>query len=190
MRIPVRRMSLEYRPDSSRVVARYFMSGEERAAQMINRIMEVPDKDVHLMLIKTLRQFARRHRNISEVLIRHCHNLDSIFTAQGFSIEELSDERKMLIGSYFTMEFAIESAAFFNPSVVEDPVQDGLGEGEKRMIISFRATGSASSSMRPVSSSPIIMSSKAARKLPLPCKTAANIPPPYSAPTRWSISPS
>jgi len=141
MRIPVSRKPLEYRPDSSRVVARYFMSGEVRAAQMINRIMEVPDKDVHLMLIKTLRQFARRHRNISEVLIRHCHNLDSIFTAQGFSMEELSDERKMLIGSYFTMEFAIESAAFFNPSVMEDPVQDGLSEGEKRIIISFRATG-------------------------------------------------
>ena len=141
MRIPVSRMSLEYKPDSSRVVARYFMSGKERAAQMINRIMEVPDQDVHPMLIKTLRQFARRHRNISEVLIRHCNNLESIIKAQGFAIEELSDERKMLIGSYFTMEFAIESAAFFNPSVMEDPVQDGLSEGEKRIIISFRATG-------------------------------------------------
>ena len=93
------------------------------------------------MLIKTLRQFARRHRNISEVLIRHCNNLDSLFKSLGFSLDDLSDERKMLIGSYFTKEYAIESAAFFNPSVVEDPVQDGLREGEKRMIISFRATG-------------------------------------------------
>jgi predicted GH43/DUF377 family glycosyl hydrolase len=141
MRIPVSRKSLEYRPDSSRVVARYFMSGEERAAQLIDRIMEIPDQEVHLMLVKTLRQFARRHRNISEVLIRHCHNLDPIIKAQGFSLDSLSDERKMLIGSYFTKEFAIEAAAFFNPSVVEDPVQDDLEEGEKRIIISFRATG-------------------------------------------------
>ncbi len=132
---------MQYRPDSSRVVARYFMSGEERAVLMINRIMEVPDQDVHSMLTRTLRQFARRHRNISEVLIRHCHNLESILTSQGFALDELSEERKMLIGSYFTMEFAIESAAFFNPSVMEDPVQDGLSEGEKRIIISFRATG-------------------------------------------------
>jgi len=141
MRIPVSRKSLEYRPDSSRVVARYFMNGEERAVQMIKRIMEVSDQDVHLMLIKTLRQFARRHRNISEVLIRHCQNLESIFMAQGLAMDDLSEERKMLIGSYFTMEFAIESAAFFNPSVMEDPVQEGLGEGEKRIILSFRATG-------------------------------------------------
>ena len=54
---------------------------------------------------------------------------------------ELSDERKMLIGSYCTMEYAIESAAFFNPSMMEDFDQLYLERGEKRVIISFRATG-------------------------------------------------
>jgi predicted GH43/DUF377 family glycosyl hydrolase len=48
---------------------------------------------------------------------------------------------KVLIGSYFTMEYSIESAAFFNPSVVEDPDQSELQTGEKRVILSFRATG-------------------------------------------------
>ncbi|WP_235934055.1 glycoside hydrolase family 130 protein [Sunxiuqinia indica] len=48
---------------------------------------------------------------------------------------------KSLIGSYFTMEYSIESAAFFNPSVVEHPDQSETGPGEKRVIISFRATG-------------------------------------------------
>jgi predicted GH43/DUF377 family glycosyl hydrolase len=55
--------------------------------------------------------------------------------------KELTDERKMLIGSYCTMEYAIESAAFFNPSIVEDFDQLYLEKGEKRIIISFRATG-------------------------------------------------
>jgi len=54
---------------------------------------------------------------------------------------KLSDERKMLIGSYLTMEYSIESAAFFNPSIVEDFDQSSLEIGEKRVIISFRATG-------------------------------------------------
>ena len=49
--------------------------------------------------------------------------------------------RKMLIGSYFTHEYSIESAAFFNPSIVEHPDQSDLPEGEKRVIISFRAVG-------------------------------------------------
>ena len=46
-----------------------------------------------------------------------------------------------MIGSYFTHEYSIESAAFFNPSVVDDPDQSELKEGEKRVIISFRAVG-------------------------------------------------
>jgi hypothetical protein len=38
------------------------------------------------------------------------------------------------------MEYAIESSALFNPSIVEDFDQSDLEIGEKR-IISFRATG-------------------------------------------------
>jgi predicted GH43/DUF377 family glycosyl hydrolase len=39
------------------------------------------------------------------------------------------------------MEYSIESAALFNPSIVEAPDQSDLQEGQKRLIISFRATG-------------------------------------------------
>jgi predicted GH43/DUF377 family glycosyl hydrolase len=39
------------------------------------------------------------------------------------------------------MEYSIEAAAFFNPSIVEHPDQSETGPGEKRVIISFRATG-------------------------------------------------
>jgi predicted GH43/DUF377 family glycosyl hydrolase len=39
------------------------------------------------------------------------------------------------------MDYAIESAAFFNPSIVEDFDQSGLEKGQKRVVISFRATG-------------------------------------------------
>jgi hypothetical protein len=39
------------------------------------------------------------------------------------------------------MEYSVESAAFFNPSIVEHPDQSETIPGEKRVIISFRATG-------------------------------------------------
>jgi hypothetical protein len=39
------------------------------------------------------------------------------------------------------MEYALESSALFNPSIVEDFDQSDLEIGEKRIIISFRATG-------------------------------------------------
>jgi predicted GH43/DUF377 family glycosyl hydrolase len=53
----------------------------------------------------------------------------------------LTKERKLLLGSYFTMEYSLEAAALFNPSIVEDPDQSGVEAGEKNVIISFRATG-------------------------------------------------
>ena len=54
---------------------------------------------------------------------------------------KIDQSRKALIGSYFTMEYSIESAAFFNPSIVEDPDQSEIRPDEKRLIFSFRATG-------------------------------------------------
>ena len=53
----------------------------------------------------------------------------------------LSDERKLLIGAYFTQEYSLESAALFNPSMVWHPDQSDLPEGSKKFILSLRATG-------------------------------------------------
>src|SRR5690606_3938589 len=59
----------------------------------------------------------------------------------GVSLNDLSETLRMLIGAYFTMEYSIEAAAFFNPSIVEHPDQSQLPRHHKRVIISFRATG-------------------------------------------------
>jgi predicted GH43/DUF377 family glycosyl hydrolase/CheY-like chemotaxis protein len=53
----------------------------------------------------------------------------------------ITPQKKLLIGAFFTSEYSIESAAFFNPSIIEDPDQSGLQLGERRVIFSFRATG-------------------------------------------------
>ncbi len=52
-----------------------------------------------------------------------------------------SENRKLLLGAYFTKEYSIQSAALFNPSIVSHPDQNNLGEGEHRFIMSLRATG-------------------------------------------------
>ncbi|WP_231557053.1 glycoside hydrolase family 130 protein [Flavobacterium sp. AED] len=117
------------------------MNGDQRTQQMVSRIMLLDEKQVIDTLEHTLREFARRHRNISRVFFTHCEKIRGIIEGMQINYEGLSEERKMLIGSYCTMEYAIESAAFFNPSIVEDFDQSDLEEGEKRVIISFRATG-------------------------------------------------
>lgn len=47
----------------------------------------------------------------------------------------------MLIGSYFLAEYSLESAALFNPSIVEHPDQTGVPPGALRFLMSLRATG-------------------------------------------------
>ena len=141
MRVSVTRKNIRFTPDSSRVVARYFMNGDQRTQKMVSRIMTLDEKQVIHALEHTLREFASRHRNISRVFLKHCTNIQGIIEGMQINYGDLSSERKMLIGSYCTMEYAIESAAFFNPSIVEDFDQLYLEKGEKRIIISFRATG-------------------------------------------------
>jgi predicted GH43/DUF377 family glycosyl hydrolase len=53
----------------------------------------------------------------------------------------LSTQTKLTLGAYFTREYSVESTAFFNPSIVVDPFQENLSNGQTRVIISFRATG-------------------------------------------------
>jgi predicted GH43/DUF377 family glycosyl hydrolase len=117
------------------------MNGDQRTQKMVSRIMALDEKQVVHALEHTLREFASRHRNISRIFFRHCENIQGIIEGMQVNYAGLSDERKMLIGSYCTMEYAIESAAFFNPSIVEDFDQLYLEKGERRVIISFRATG-------------------------------------------------
>ncbi len=60
---------------------------------------------------------------------------------QLFTQRPLSRARKLLIGALFSGEYALESAALFNPSIVPHPDQDGLPAGGLRFIMSLRATG-------------------------------------------------
>jgi len=124
-----------------RVIARFFFYGEERARQVIGRVMKISDEAVLDTILPILQEYSQRHRNITRVLNRHCTRLQYLFTEMGLDFEKIEAHRKLLIGSFFTHEYSIESAAFFNPSIVEDPDQSELEVGEKRLIISFRAVG-------------------------------------------------
>lgn len=141
MKVAVTRKSLKFLPDSSRVVARYFNSGEQRTKELVGRILMMNNQEVTHTLEQINRGFARRHRNISAIFYSNFQNILALIAEMQINEAELSEERKLLIGSYLTMEYSIESSAFFNPSIVEDFDQSSLEAGEKRVVISFRATG-------------------------------------------------
>ena len=136
------RKPVKFKPDPVRVIARFFLPGQaDRTKTVIQRVLNLSDSDANFMLTFVLRNFSERHRNITKVFENHFNNLRDAFKEMDVDPEALSFEKKLLIGSYFTSEFSIESAAFFNPSMVEDPYQGGLQDDEKRIIVSFRATG-------------------------------------------------
>lgn len=141
MRIPIERKNVKVYPDVKRVIARYFFNGEDRAKDVVKKVMALKDDRVFSIITPILQEYSKRHRNITKILLRHSKNLTDILKGLGIDYDTIDTPKKLLLGSYFTHEYSIESAAFFNPSIVEDPDQTDLEEGEKRMIISFRAVG-------------------------------------------------
>jgi predicted GH43/DUF377 family glycosyl hydrolase len=81
--------------------------------------------------------FSGRHEDIEGIFQRHLNKVKCLLPLD----VTLSDIQRTLIGAYFTKEYAIESAALFNPSVVPHPDQSGLDKGSLRFIMSLRATG-------------------------------------------------
>jgi len=141
MPVIVIRKNIIFQPDSSRVIARFLYNNEERSLDLIKRILGMPEKEQRETLFQVLRDYSKRHRSISRVFENNYNRLLPLFPKINLDPSTLSTAQKVLIGAYFTMEYSIEAAAFFNPSIMEDPDQSGLSAKEKRVIISFRATG-------------------------------------------------
>jgi len=140
----IRRTSHVLRHDASRVIAKPYLPGEElapgeagsRAGLLMTRILALPEGEVVAVLGQVLRRFERRHKRFEELLERH-YSLVAHRTGDG----ALSRERRLLIGAYFTSEYAVEGAALFNPSIVLAPDQTGTPAGERRFVMSLRAVG-------------------------------------------------
>ena len=141
MRLSIERQSTKITPDLKRVVARFFFNGDARAKGIILKVLEMSEVEVDITITPILRDFSKRHRNITRIFERHAEKLRNLFLAMNIDYTGIEYKKKLLIGSFFTNEFSIESAAFFNPSIVEDVDQSGLEDGEKRVIMSFRAVG-------------------------------------------------
>lgn len=135
------RKDIIFQPDSSRVIARFLHNGDDRSRQLISIILGLSKAEQLQELNYVLRKYAKRHRNILKVFERHFRRLWALFSTMDIDPQDLQINQRLLIGAYFTMEYSIEAAAFFNPSIVEDPDQSGTEPGETRIILSFRATG-------------------------------------------------
>jgi predicted GH43/DUF377 family glycosyl hydrolase len=136
--ITINKQLLHFTPDESRVVTRFFTPGnKKRIENIFDRILLLSPKEADRILQDTIKSFSPRHRNIKRIFK---DNFDQIIKHTDFG-NDFSLEQKLLIGSYFTMEYSIESAALFNPSIVIHPEQINSESNRLKVLISFRAVG-------------------------------------------------
>jgi predicted GH43/DUF377 family glycosyl hydrolase len=138
MSIHVKRSSTILQPEQSRVLLRPFSPGSpERAARIITMIMAFPEEIVGPLLDEVSAEFSQRHQQIRNRFLERFEQVRELLPADA----EVSEPRRLLIGSYFLAEYSLESAALFNPSIVPHPDQTDLAPGALRFVLSLRATG-------------------------------------------------
>ena len=136
--IKIRRHETSLLPECARVILRPFIPGEPwRIKGIIARTLALTDQQVSEEIELIRHQFESRHLDIEPVLLSNFHRIEEHLE----SGKILSHEQRLLIGALFSGEYALESAALFNPSIVPHPDQKGVPSGGLRFIMSLRATG-------------------------------------------------
>jgi predicted GH43/DUF377 family glycosyl hydrolase len=132
-------------PDPSRTVIRpfgfgypaAFADGRTPRAQVVADRVRALDEDMRRrMQDLLLAPMRERHRNVEQVLLRRFEEVrDQI------GPDPVDAEDRLLIGAYFSQEYAFESAALFNPSIVALPPEEQDDPACVRFILSLRGIG-------------------------------------------------
>lgn len=136
--IPLQRHAITLLPESSRVIIRPFIpASSQRITTIIGRALALSEEEVARELAEIHSEFESRHFDVETLLLDHYARVQPhVFTQR-----PVTRNRQLLIGALFSGEYALESAALFNPSIVPHPDQEGVPEGGLRFIMSLRATG-------------------------------------------------
>ncbi|RKN41088.1 glycoside hydrolase family 130 protein [Micromonospora endolithica] len=130
-------------PDARRVIVKLFVPGEDdavvrnRAGALIDRVAHLDDAETGRLLRDTFDRFGTRHRDLDGTFHHH-HDLVRHRIARH---QDLSPTTRLLVGAYFSHEYAVEAAALCNPSMVAHPDQTGLAAGQLRVAVSLRQIG-------------------------------------------------
>ncbi len=134
----VKRKKKKLLGNKSRVITRFHLpDGGPRISKIIQRVIDLPETTAEGLLSQIMLDFSERHKDIRNVFKRNLNEVKH-YLPPGVTLSEIKLD---LIGAYFTMEYSVEAAALFNPSIVLHPDQQHLKEGSLRFIMSLRAIG-------------------------------------------------
>ncbi len=138
MPFDIKRSSVVLNPDQSRVLLRPFEPGDAaRVGRIMSRILALPEEQIGSILNEVTGEFSQRHEQICQLFLDRYNEVCPLLPIE----DEISAQRRLLIGSYFLAEYSLESAALFNPSIISHPDQTNLPAGALRFVLSLRATG-------------------------------------------------
>ena len=136
--LPLTRAKTVLRPDPSRVLLRQFDPGDsQRIRGIIQRILALPESEIATLLEQVWVDFSRRHLHLRQRFLDRFEQLRGLLPSDAV----VSEQRKLLVGSYFLLEYSVESAALFSPSMVPHPDQTNLPDGAVRFVLSLRSIG-------------------------------------------------
>ncbi len=134
----IKRTGIVLSPNKQRVVLRPFQPPtDDRILRVIARVSTLAESEVDTLLHQVYEEFHGRHQKAKEFFERRFLRIRQYLLTDA----PLSENRRLLLGAYFTQEYALESAALFNPSLVWHPDQSGLAKGTRRFAMSLRAVG-------------------------------------------------
>ncbi len=134
----VQRSGKIFNSKKSRVITRQHIPNSiKRIRNVINMVLNLPENEVEKIYNSVIDEFSARHRRFEDILEKHYKQIEHFIPQKS----TLTLERRLLLGSYFTKEYSVESVALFNPSIVLHPNQSGLKSKEARFIMSFRVIG-------------------------------------------------
>lgn len=135
--VQLHRQGVTLVPESGRVILRPFIPSPPQIASILGRALALSEAVTRERLETMLVEFDHRHFDLEAVLLANYERVAGQVTTE----LPLSRARRMLIGALFSGEYALESAALFNPSMVPHPDQTGVAAGCLRYVLSLRATG-------------------------------------------------
>ena len=141
--IKINRSKTVLKANPKRVILLYNKLGmdtyvtKSRVQNLTMRVLNLPMQQVKTVYNEVLLNFNHRHINLEHTFLNH-FNIVKKSIPKNYSI---SEDQKLLIGAYFTKEYAIEAAALFNPSMVAFNHNETPDKKGKQMVISLRSVG-------------------------------------------------
>ncbi len=138
----VNRSNTQIKANPKRVIINFLDLGvntnnTSRVNRLLDTILSIPENELYTIYEAIKKNFTFRHRNFEHYVKLNFRKVQHLIPNDIVT----SEIRSLVIGAYFSKEYSIQSAALFNPSMVEHPDQRRLNKGEKRFIISLRSVG-------------------------------------------------